>query len=111
MCKGFRLLNFHIQSTQYIYGVPDYVESRAYGDEIADLKQLIRLNVERCMIERNRLERYIATVEDSLVRQILRLRYINGLSWVAVANHIGGNNTDVSVQMQINRFLKRNKSC
>ena len=98
----------YTQHTIGLYGVVDDVKTRAYSDEIADLKQLIRLNIEKCMIERNRLERYIVTVDDSLVRQILRLRYINGLTWVAVAMHIGGGNTEDGVRKAHDRFLAKN---
>lgn len=49
---------------------------------------------------------YIDTVEDSLIRQIIILRYVNGLTWEGVAEKIGGNNTADSVRMLHNRFLK-----
>ena len=42
------------------------------------------------------------------MRLILSLRYINGLGWYQVAASIGGDNTDKSVQMLVNRFLKEN---
>lgn len=94
----------YTEHTIRLYGVSDCVELRACSNEIADIKQLIRLNIEKCMIERNRLERYISAVEDSLIREILRLRYINGLSWLQVANHIGNNTAD-SVRKAHDRFL------
>lgn len=59
-----------------------------------------------CLTERNRLERYIASVPDSLTRQIMVLRFINGLSWWQVAYSIGGNNTGDSVRMNVKRYLQ-----
>lgn len=59
-----------------------------------------------CLTERNRLERYIASVPDSLTRQIMALRFINGLSWWQVAYSIGGNNTGDSVRMNVKRYLQ-----
>ena len=50
---------------------------------------------------------YINDIDDSLVRQIFTLRYINGLEWRQVAVSIGGNNTADSVRMIHNRFLER----
>lgn len=50
---------------------------------------------------------YIDNIDDSLIRQIITLRYINGLEWKQVAASIGGNNTGDSVRMIHNRFLER----
>lgn len=79
-----------------------------YTAEIADLRGLIDLNLRKCFYELDRLNRYINTIEDSLMRQILSLRYVNGLSWKEVACSIGGGNTDDSVRMMHNRFLSGN---
>jgi len=79
-----------------------------YVAEIADLRGLIDLNIKKCFFELNRLNRYINSVEDSLTRQILSLRYISGLSWVQVAFSVGGNNTTDGVRMIHNRFLEKN---
>ena len=73
--------------------------------EIADLRGIIEANMQRCWYELNRLNRYIAMVEDSLTRQILTLRYINGLPWQQVACSIGGNNTADGVRMTVYRYL------
>ena len=77
-----------------------------YAAEIADLKNLIELNIQKCWYEMNRLNRYIDSVEDSQMRQILTLRYIKQYSWYKIANEIGGNNTADSIRMMHNRFLK-----
>lgn len=82
-----------------------------YAAEIADLKGLLDLNLKKCFYELNRLNRFIESVEDSQMRMILALRFVNGLSWAQVAASIGGGNTDIGVQMQVNRFLQKYKSC
>ncbi|MEG2286129.1 MAG: RNA polymerase subunit sigma-24, partial [Eubacterium sp.] len=79
-----------------------------YVAEIADLKALIELNIQKCWYELNRLNRYIQGVDDSLIRQILGYRYINGLPWEQVADNIGGKHTGDSVRMLHNRFLEKN---
>ena len=84
-------------------GISDKVTN--YAAEIADLKALIELNIQKCWYELNRLNRYIGSIEDSLTRQILSLRYINGLSWQQVASSIGGGNTADGVRMLHNRFM------
>ena len=73
--------------------------------EIRETKALILLKIEQCDIEYGRLIRYINGVDDSLMRQILTYRYINGFNWTQVAMHIGGGNTADSVRMMHNRHL------
>lgn len=74
--------------------------------EIVDLEAIISAKVTQCMHERNRLERYIAGIPDSLTRQIFALRFINGLSWVQVAFSVGGGNTEEGVRQRVYRHLK-----
>lgn len=77
-----------------------------YAILIAEQSDMIDLKTKQTIIEYNRLNRYIAEVDDSLMRQILSLRYVNGLSWLQIALHIGGGNTADSVRMAHNRFLR-----
>lgn len=99
-------------ATSRITGMPhDYSTSDKvgnYGAEIADLKASIQSNMERCWRELKRMNNYINSVDDSLTRQILTLRYINGLPWAQVAACIGGGNTEDSVKKVHERFLKKN---
>ena len=75
--------------------------------EIVDLEAIITARYIQCAHERNRLERYISTIEDSLIRQIITLRFVDGLAWYQVAQQIGGNTED-SVKKMCYRFLKKN---
>lgn len=74
--------------------------------EIVDLKAIIAAKQLQCIHERNRLERYISGIPDSLTRQIFALRFINGLTWYQTAMHIGGGNTEDSVRQRVYRYLK-----
>ena len=65
--------------------------------------------IRRRTIERERLERYVDTVDDSLVRMAMTLRFIDGLSWTAVAVRIGGGNTADSVKKMVYRYLEGDK--
>lgn len=85
-------------------GVSDKVGR--YAAEIADLKGIIEAKHQQCLYERSRLERYIASIDDSLIRQIFTYRFVNGLPWLQVAACIGGNNTADSVRMMCNRYIK-----
>lgn len=90
---------FHIEGV----AVPDY-ERR-----VERLRKKLQRRLEDLMNKREELEEYIEMVPDSLIRMILTLRYINGLSWRQIAAHIGGGNTADSVRMMHNRFLKENE--
>lgn len=85
------------------------IESRVerYAAEIADLEAIIAAKCEQCIHERNRLERYISDIDDSLTRQIFTFRFVNGLSWTQVAAHIGGSNTEKSVSKACYRYLEK----
>ena len=84
-------------------GVSDVVGR--YAAEIADLRGIIEAKHQQCLYERSRLERYIAGIDDSLLRQIFTYRFINGLPWHQVAACIGGGNTADSVRMAGYRYL------
>ena len=79
-----------------------------YAAEIADLKAIIELNLQRCWYELNKLNRYINSIDDSLMRQILTYRYINGLTWQQIAYNIGEHDEQYPRKLH-NKFLKNNK--
>lgn len=87
-------------------GVSDKVGR--YAAEIADLKGIIEAKHQQCLYERSRLERYIAGIDDSFLRQVMTYRFINGLPWRRVAACIGGGNTEDGCRKAVKRYLKRN---
>lgn len=88
-------------------GVADIVGR--YAAEIADLRGIIEAKYQQCLYERSRLERYIAGIDDSLIRQIFTYRFVNGLPWSQVAARIGGGNKAGSVSMMCYRYLDKDK--
>ena len=74
--------------------------------EIIDLEDLLRLNRAKRAVEKQRLERYISGVDDSLTRQIMELKFNAGLSWNEIAARIPGN-TVGSLKMTLSRYLER----
>lgn len=58
--------------------------------EIVDLKAIIHAKQIECIHERNRLERCIVTIPDSLTRLIFEHRFVDCMSWSEVAKRIGG---------------------
>lgn len=85
----------------------NYIEK--YVTEIVDLTAIVQAKQQQCICERNRLESYIAGINDSLVRMIFTLRFINGLSWEQVAKSIDEKLTDSYVRLTCHRYIKRTK--
>lgn len=80
----------------------------ALACDIADIKATVEAKIQLSIVEYNKLNRYIASVDDSLIRQIIALRFVKGLKWRDVAQNIGGGNSESSVQMALNRYLSKN---
>ena len=95
-----------ITGMPHVTGISDKVGR--YAAEIADLKELLDLNLKKCFYELNRLNRYIEGIDDSQMRMIMTLRYVNGLSWRQIAFSIGGGNTEDSIKKLAYRYLKKN---
>lgn len=96
-------------TTSTISGLPHagtISDKTAIAAAIADSRKVIENTQMLAVIEYNRLMRYIADIDDSFIRQIIRARYVDCKSWQAVAETIGGNNTADSVRMAHNRYLK-----
>ena len=79
-----------------------------YAAQIADLRALLDLNLKKCFYELNKLDRYIQSVDDSLVRQIMTYRFINCYSWGKIAWQIGGNNSVDGIKKKLYRYLEKN---
>ena len=77
--------------------------------QVVDCEVIIKAKQQVAAVEYKRLIEYINGIDDSLIRQIIALRFVNGLKWRQVAEHIGGNNTEDSVKKACYRYIK--KSC
>ena len=81
------------------------------GRAVAELdyyKAKLTNRLEQCYIEVIRLDDYISACPDSLTRQILTYRFVNGLSWNQVAAHIGHTVTVWSVKDTAYRYIRNN---
>lgn len=54
----------------------------------------------------NKVEEFIASVDDSRMRRIINLRFIENLSWNKIADRIGGGNTEDSIKKAFYRFME-----
>ncbi len=75
-----------------ITGMPFSGRADRVGDcaaELADMRKRIEALRARCLEELAMLYAFIDDIEDPQLRQIFCRRYIDGLSWLAVAQKIG----------------------
>jgi hypothetical protein len=84
-------------------GVGDPVGNIA--TELANCKMMISCKEFEIQIQRNRFIKYIDSLEDSLMRQIIFYRCVSCMGWAQVAASIGGKATAASVRMAFNRHF------
>lgn len=72
---------------------------------ILEIEEIIQRKLEQIQEQKKIVYAYIATLEDSLMRQIIMHRCITLCSWQEVAMYVGGGNTADSVRMKFNRHF------
>ena len=82
------------------------IDTEDYNRKTRRLQRKLERRVEELLDLVEETNDFIESIDDSLIRQIISLRYINGLTWEQVAAHIGGNNTADSVRKVAERYLK-----
>lgn len=79
-----------LPGAQVITGMPhgstEMDKVGTYAAEIADLRDIIAAKQRQCLREQSRLEKYIADIDDSFLRQVFTYRFVSGLSWGQVAD-------------------------
>lgn len=68
-----------------------------------ELEELVR-SYEK---EEDEITGWIDGIEDLQVNLIFSLRFKERMSWNEVADNVGGNNTENSVRMMVNRYLEK----
>lgn len=86
-------------------GMPN--DKTAIAAEIADLKEIIQSKKRMCVAYYNQIMRYVAGIDDSLVRQIITYRNLDMLTWREVAQRIGGGNSEDGLRKVYTRYLDR----
>ncbi|NHL38696.1 RNA polymerase subunit sigma-24 [Clostridium botulinum] len=92
----------YVQRSFTIEGV-DYEE---YNRKTIRLRKKLSRRISELMDLVEETNEFIEGIKDSLTRQIISLRYINGLTWEDVAANVGGGTTTESVRKVAERFLK-----
>ena len=85
-------------------GISDKVGNLAASE--VDITNKIEELQKKVYEEQYRLLKYIETIEDSLMRQIMYHRHVLCMKWNEVAMVVGGGNTPDGIRMMHNRFLE-----
>lgn len=109
----FKISELEAKATDTSVKITGMPHSAGAGDKIgravAELdyyRAKLTDRLERWCIELIRLNDYISACPDSLTRQILTYRFVNGLSWNQVAANVGMSATEYSVKHIAYRYIK-----
>lgn len=78
-----------------------------WPDLTRDIWEIIEAKRRRCVAQRDAMERYISSIQDSYIQQIFILRYVEGLPWLKVSLRLGGVNTPENLRTIARRYLKK----
>ena len=76
---------------------PEYIRKRE--------REIIE-KIRRCSEAKDRANRFIDSIEDSLTRQIFHYRFVKNMTWKKVAFMTGGYNSEEGVRKIAERYLK-----
>lgn len=71
------------------------------------MQQTIDTKIDFLTAEIIRIQDYIYTIDDSLARDIMLTKFVQGLSWKQTADKIGGGNTVDSIRKIVYRATKK----
>lgn len=80
---------------------------RKKHDALVNLQARISARQTLVILERDRLDQYIQTIDDLYLRDVFRLRFINGLRWQQVAASMGRMDMWESVKTACYRYLRK----
>lgn len=89
-----------------IEGVP-YPEYGRKKTLLYARKATLQLLEDDLLEKTNEVEQFIASVNDSRMRRIINLRFLENKTWIQIARIIGGN-SESSVKMAFQRFIEKN---
>ena len=83
---------------------PEYTKKKT----LLYVRQANLTDLELKLIETiNNIEIFISQIEDSFMRRIINLRFIEKLSWGEVANRMGGYNNEDNIKKAFYRFMEK----
>lgn len=81
------------------------IDTEEYERRTIRLQRKLMKRKEKLLELQEEVNDFINNIEDSLVRQAITLRYIDGMSWQMAAKEMGSNTTADSIRMAVNRYM------
>lgn len=93
--------------TKKIQGFP-FPEYERKKELLKTYKLQLQLADEKLLQMLNNVEKYIESIGESRIRNIMRYKYVDGLNWIQVAHRMGKKYTSESCRKLHDRFLEKN---
>lgn len=74
--------------------------------EITDLEAIIAAKQIECIHQRQRIERFIYSIDDPMTRMVFTLRCIDGFSWREVAAGMGHKMSEENARQIFHRYVR-----
>lgn len=81
----------------------------SYINKILELEDMLKYSLKRLQVEREKILKYINTIEDRELRGIIRLKCINNLSWYQIGDLLDKDRRTVSKKFY--NFFKKCTEC
>lgn len=91
--------------TFHIEGIPNPVGIEKARQVLKLRIALLENQIEQCTNLIQLVETFIASIDDSEIRQIIRHRFIDGATWANVAARMGEKYSESGVRMIFDRFM------
>lgn len=82
------------------------IDTVEYERRVRRLQRKLIKRKEKLLQLQEEANNFIDSIEDSLIRQIITLRYVDGLNWYEVSDRIGKNSTSESVRKIAERYIE-----
>ncbi|MCL2248663.1 MAG: hypothetical protein FWC13_05290 [Oscillospiraceae bacterium] len=110
--KDKYILHDTVEMSSRITGVkklsPVIGHDKHYAITYAKRKRAYNERIRKCNKQILEIDKFIANIEKSEIRQIIELRYVRGLSWRATAMRVYDEPNDKRAIMAIQRLFKNN---
>lgn len=71
------------------------------------LMRRLKRRLDKAIRLRVNIEDYIDEIDDSMIRVLVRLRFVDNLSWAEIAAKMGGGYTEDQLRKRLERFLRK----
>ena len=83
------------------------LDKRGHADKVRRLQHKLDRRKADLQEQLADIDACISGIDDCILRQVVSLRFVEGLSWGQVAASIGGGNSADGVRMMCNRFFSK----